>query len=285
MSRLLLTGATGFIGSHLVKKFRAAGWEINALVRKIPERKTDGVEYMLFDLENPQLPALDFQIDAFIHAAYVKPSRDDTSYAANLHATKILVDAMEAKHVPVKIFLSSLSAKENAASGYGKQKFDLAQFFSGAGGTIIRAGLVIGNGGLFHAMQKHLRTKRTIPLFGDGDQPVQTVHVDDLVDSIYKITANQVKGEFVIAEETPVPYEEFYRELALRLGVKPRFVKVSYGAAAALISFANFLGRELPVTKDNLLGLKQMEFVPSSGDLKKLGIKLRPWKESLELRS
>ncbi|MEA2488306.1 MAG: hypothetical protein QOH21_98 [Acidobacteriota bacterium] len=50
MSRLLLTGATGFIGRQLALAAVARGWEVHAPVRVVPEERVDGVEYHAVDL-------------------------------------------------------------------------------------------------------------------------------------------------------------------------------------------------------------------------------------------
>ncbi|MBI3510769.1 MAG: NAD(P)-dependent oxidoreductase [Bacteroidetes bacterium] len=279
--KLLLTGATGFIGSHVQNIFFREGWEVTALARKIPERKINGVKYIPFDFENPSLPGLGEQFDAFIHAGYVKQQKGKNISEINLKATKFILDHLKGQLNCHQIFISSLSSKENALSEYGKQKFEIEKLFSGKDSCVVRAGLVLGNGGLFSSMKKYLEKKNIIPLFGDGKQPVQTVHIDDLVHAIRKISNEKQTGKFVIAEDEPIAYREFYSLLCEKLGKKPRFVRAGFGIASFLISTASSMGIELPVTKDNLLGLKQMEKVSSKKDLEKLGIELRSWKESL----
>ncbi|HLG03616.1 MAG TPA: NAD-dependent epimerase/dehydratase family protein [Bacteroidia bacterium] len=278
---LLITGGTGFIGSHICRKFIEEGWHIVSLVRKIPAVKTDAIDYMLFDLKKPVVPELPSTIDVFIHAAFVRHARPEGIYNANLNSAKMLLDAIAPQNIPVKLFISSLSAKEHAASAYGRSKFDISQLFLASGGSVVRAGLVLGKGGLFLSMWKYISSKKIIPLFGDGLQPVQAVHIDDLVDCIYKITTQQFKGTFVVAENVPVSYKQFYTALAAMAGVNPRFVRLSFGATTTLLKVAEFFGKEMPVTSDNLLGLKEMEYIPSAADLKLLGIQLRDWKTSL----
>jgi nucleoside-diphosphate-sugar epimerase len=279
MPTLLLTGSTGFIGSHLQKKFLAEGWKIVALVREIPTVAETNVEYIHFDLSAPEKLSLPENIDAFIHAAYLKQSKGIDSLHQNVAAAGQLLEAT--KNIPSRIFLSSLSARENALSIYGRQKYSIGKMFLANGGTVVQAGLVLGNGGLFAAMQKHLSKSRIIPLFGDGMQPVQTVHIDDLVEAVFKIVAEKRIGDFVIAEDTPVPYREFYAGLCKSLGVKPRFIRAGFGITSLAIGLANIFGITLPVTKENLLGLKQMERIESKTDLEKLGLQLRSWEESL----
>lgn len=67
--RILITGAGGFLGSHLTRHL-AATHEVTALVRRLPSQPIVGVHYVTQDLSQPlqrgQLPA---RLDAIIHQA------------------------------------------------------------------------------------------------------------------------------------------------------------------------------------------------------------------------
>ncbi|HEU4716887.1 MAG TPA: NAD(P)-dependent oxidoreductase [Bacteroidia bacterium] len=280
---LLITGSNGFIGSHLLRMFLEQGWKVTALVHRVPEKKIPGVIYHESDLAAATIPPVAGTADAFIHCAYVKQEKNTDAFSANVNGTKKLLEFAGALHIPVKIFISSLSATEHALSGYGRQKYELEKLFLADGGTVIRAGLVLGDGGLFGSMKNYLQRRSIVPLFGDGRQPVQTVFIDDLANVVVKVANEKITGRYVIAEDRPVPYREFYAELCASLGVKPKFIRCSYGLAAFLVTLAGFAGMQLPVTKDNLSGLKQMARVPSAADLEKLGVNIRTWKESLAI--
>lgn len=253
-----------------------------APVRKIPETKIPGVEYQVYDLRSTKKPALPETIDAFIHAAYIAQGKNNNAFQENTESAKQLLQAVESKNTKHKIFLSSLSADTNAVSVYGKQKAAIEKLFLDSAGTAVRAGLVLGNGGLFASMRNYLASKNLIPLFGNGQQPMQYVHVNDLVLSIKKIIDQNAKGLFVIASPVPVPYREFYQQLCASLGKKPKFLRLPFWLAGFMIGFAEMLGMKLPVTKDNLLGLKTMKEIPSADDLKKIGIELRSLEASFK---
>jgi nucleoside-diphosphate-sugar epimerase len=277
---LVLTGATGFIGKHIASWFVAKGWNVVAVVRSSPEVHLLHVLYCKHDLSRSESVCLPDDIDVFIHAGYIKHENNVNAFQLNKQSSSQLLTALENKNVKQKIFLSSLSADTNALSVYGKQKAAIEDLFLQENGTVIRAGLVLGNGGLFGAMRQYLKIKNKIPLFGSGEQPLQTVYIDDLVKALDVIIEKDLKGKFVIATEETVPYKEFYSTLAASVNVTPRFMKIPYWFAEFGIVMSKMLGRKLPVTKDNLLGLKQMKKIESSADLKKLGLQLRDYKES-----
>lgn len=277
---LVLTGANGFIGKHIATFFVTKGWNVVAVVRNSPEQHLLHVVYTKHDLAGSETVCLPDDIDVFIHAGYIKQTNGIDAFQLNKQSSTQFLDTLKNKNVKQKIFLSSLSADHNALSVYGKQKAAIEDLFLAENGTVIRAGLVLGDGGLFGAMREYLKINNKIPLFGTGEQPLQTVYIDDLVKAIDIIISKNLKGKFIIATEESVPYIEFYRALASTVNVTPRFMKIPYWFAEFGIAVSKFMGRRLPVTKDNLLGLKQMKKMDSSGDLKKLGIKLRGYKES-----
>lgn len=279
---LLLTGATGFIGNELLQHFRTRGWNIVALVRKEPAKKTPGVIYRHFDLVSPLLDSDTFEkIDAFIHAAYVKAGKGADAVSVNTQSSRQLHDAALRAEVKQNIFISSLAARSNAVSEYGRQKFTIEKIFSGANDAVIRPGLVLGEGGLFANMRKHAGKGGRIPLFGGGKQPLQTVHVADLVSIIDKIISQRATGSYTVAEPEPVPYRVFYEELCRTLGVTPRFLHTPYWFANVALRTAETLGINLPANSDNLLGLRTMQAVDSKTSLEKFGVAVRNYRESL----
>jgi NADH dehydrogenase len=277
---LVITGVTGFIGKHIAAYFVARDWHVIGIVRNVPLKHEKNILYFNHDLVSTECISLPDDIDVFIHAGFIKQEDGIDAFELNKKGAENLLDSLSKKNVGSKIFLSSLSADANAASVYGRQKAAIEDLFLKANGTIIRAGLVLGDGGLFGAMRKYLKTNNKIPLFGDGNQPLQTVFIDDLVLAIDKIISKKLFGKFVVACDEVVAYREFYKELAKSLGVKPRFIRMPYWFAALGIKMAQRFGKKIPIAKDNLLGLQQMKKLHSVEDLKKIGVNLIDYKES-----
>ncbi len=130
-------------------------------------------------------------------------------------------------------------------------------------------------------MRKHVGKGGRIPLFGGGKQPLQTVHVADLVSVIDKIISQRITGLCTVAEPEPIPYRVFYEELCRTLGAKPRFIHTPYWFVNVTLRTAETLGIRLPVNSDNLLGLKTMQAVDSRMSLEKFSVSVRNYRESL----
>lgn len=275
---ILISGATGFVGNALVQFFAGNGDRVIGLVRK----KTDAFESRAFDLHEQTVPENLFTgVDVFIHAAYVKQTGNEDTYTINVAGTQRLLDAARNAGVQQVVFISSLAAHAAALSVYGKQKFAIEKIVSEAGHTVIRPGLVLGNGGLFASLSAHLEKSNKIPLVGGGEQPLQTVHIDDLVHAIAAAVQHKQKGVFTVAEKPAIPYRQFYELLAASKNVKPVFIRVPYWFMKTAIGIAGLIGMKLPVNKDNVLGLQAMQFDDPEKSLQQLGVTVRPAAQSI----
>jgi dihydroflavonol-4-reductase len=98
MSRYLVTGATGFLGSHLVKRLRASGHEVVALCRRAePSLVAEGAEVRLGDvLDAASVRAAAEGCDGLFHGAgrvSRKPEDAEALYRLHVDGTKITLDA------------------------------------------------------------------------------------------------------------------------------------------------------------------------------------------------
>jgi dihydroflavonol-4-reductase len=110
--RVLVTGATGFLGSHIVDHLLAAGHQVRALVRSLPQR--GDIELILGDVTRPGslAPAMD-GCDAVIHSAAVltfKASEAARQREVNVEGTRNLVEATRAAGIRRLVYTSSVAA-------------------------------------------------------------------------------------------------------------------------------------------------------------------------------
>lgn len=272
-----ITGATGFIGSHLVAHFAGCGWQVLALSRSVPGTTLPGVKYVKYDLRDRVDDRLFSGVDFLVHGAYI-----ENEIHANVEGTKRLLEASRQHGLKRKVFISSVSAHEQALSRYGKHKYLCEQLFDAEADSIVRPALVLGHGGLFQRMSAYLRNKPVIPLISGGRQPMQIVWIHDLLLAIEKILISDSRGIFTIAHPEVVLYKEFYSKLGHALGVSPRFIFLPYWAVSSALSLAATFGLTLPISKENLLGLKAMKAIDSKQDSEKLGISLCSLSEALQ---
>ncbi|MBF0359695.1 MAG: NAD(P)-dependent oxidoreductase [Oligoflexia bacterium] len=172
--KILVTGSTGFIGSHICEQLASEGHQVLALVRK--QKKWENLSTScscsakkfkfitpIFDSIDPEgswawIDRLPADLDVVVHTAGVVHShRPSEFYRTNLTATSILVEKLKRKyafnHKLKFIFLSSLSAaptiKSMPVGHYGRSKLLAEEFLiknapSNWNVEIIRPPIVIG---------------------------------------------------------------------------------------------------------------------------------------------
>src|SRR3989338_7778708 len=138
---ILVTGASGFIGSHLVRELIAKGHHVRCLVRSdcsLP----DGAEAFLGDMRSPKsLLAATQKVDAVYHLAAStseKASSSQESFETNVQGAEYLVEACRKNKVKRLIAVSTQSTKRRKQGNYGftKQKADEIFMRSGLDWTI-----------------------------------------------------------------------------------------------------------------------------------------------------
>jgi nucleoside-diphosphate-sugar epimerase len=277
----VITGANGFVGTHLVERFSSAGWDVRALVHRDPAARLPGVTYQTWTLNDPLPPETLAGSECVIHGAFVKYD-DPGASELNLAGSRRLVAECRAAGVGRTVFLSSMSARPGALSRYGRDKFSLQGEFGGPNELVVRPGLVLGKGGLFHGLRQFVARGRVVPLIGGGRQPIQTVHIDDLAAAIQAGVRLNLSGTVTVAERHPIPFKELLAETARLLGVRPVFVPVPYIAVDIAMRVAGLLRVRLPVSADNLLGLRGLEAYDVTADLERLGVDVRDYRASLQ---
>ncbi len=277
MPIVVITGANGFLGSNLVKYFSRKDWKVRALVHNEPKEKLQGVEYFSHNLSlNPEQKYFE-GADYFIHCAYAKNSVD-----ININGTTSLLEMSRKSGVKKNIFISSISSNEKALSIYLKQKWACEKLFNQPNDLVIRPGLILGNGGLFGQMRDYLKKKSLIPIISGGQQSMQTIWIEDLAQAIDNCIDKNISGLLTIASPEKLTYKQFYTNLCATLNTKPAFVSVPFGLQYFLLSLTETIGIKLAISRENLLGLKQLKYVDTTENLKEIGISLKECQESLK---
>ena len=121
--RIALSGATGFVGGHVVDAALAAGHEVVALTRR-PKRARAGVEWVAGSLEDQaSLATLAKGADAVIHIAGVISATERGGFEqGKVIGTGAVLAAAEAAGVARFVHVSSLAAREPGLSRYGASK-------------------------------------------------------------------------------------------------------------------------------------------------------------------
>ena len=253
--RVLVTGASGFIGGPSCAALAARGHEVVALVRR-PGSEPAGTRAVAGDLtDGPGLVAAFAQVapDVVLHlAAETGAQRDEAKLrAANVSGLEHLIGACRAVDPPPRVvFVSTVVTGDGqgrlltedqplpveTAYGRSKQEGEQLLLASGLDVCIVRPCHVYGAGGWYaHEIVARLRQPGRLAIVGRGDNAWDMVHVDDLAAACALAVEQGRAGEiYHCADDTPTTYREFVTRTAQALGVgRPRSIPVALARLVA----------------------------------------------------
>jgi len=282
--RIAITGSNGFIGKELVSFFLSSNHEVLLLQRREPDSLPNRSTYQRYDLSLPELMPDLTGVDVLIHAAYMPYTPTNNASEKNIKGTMALYTLCIEKGIQF-VFLSSMSAHENALSQYGKHKLQLEKLLDPGKCLILKLGLVIGKEGLFNRINNSLNKMPITILIDRGKQMVQPVYIGDVVKVIAKCITEKRTGSYTVAVNRAYSMKELFSTIAAKAGKKPVFISVPYWVVNSGIRLIELLHLPFPVSRENLLGLKQLHTTDTSSDIQRLGITLLDLQQSIDSSS
>jgi nucleoside-diphosphate-sugar epimerase len=258
--KVLVTGATGFVASHLVPALAAEGHDVLALGHDA-SRLPDGAEPVVVDLRRPaQLP----YADAVVHLAQANvPFPDGAAdlFAVNTAATAALLEHARRAGATSFVFASSASVyglgervfREDdapAASDFYAATKIAAERLVGAyddllGTTSLRLVAPYGPGQrnrLVPALIDRVRGGRAITLADGGRPRMNPVYVDDVV-RVIRAALDSPVGVVNVGGDEAVTIRELGEAIGAAVGVEPSFE--AGGTAAGDLVVENSRFREI----------------------------------------
>ena len=273
-TRVLVTGGTGFIGSHLVDALTEQGVRPRVLVRptsdiaRLARDQANKVELVAGALEDhDSLTQAVSQVDTVFHLAAVTKAHTEEEYLrANAEGTQRLVQAMRAAQPRPRrlVYLSSLAAVGPARDGqpveprdaphpitaYGRSKLVGEQACFAASDAfevvMLRTPVVYGPREKDFFLLFRLAARGVLPLPAGPESVVQLVHVTDLVQGMLRAaTMPAARGIYHVAESRSYGWSEIATRMSQAVGRSVRTVRiprflvqmaatVSEGGAAAI---------------------------------------------------
>lgn len=294
---LLITGATGFIGTHLTKLLVNEGHEVTALVRTESKRKLlpSNVKIIkgdlsIFEDENLVLPPFDI----IIHLAGVIFAPNKAAYLAyNYEAVKTLVACVQRQDWTLKRFLfaSSLAAsgpsdgdmslmeqsQSTPIEAYGKAKLKTEQFLATITTfptTSFRPAIVLGAGDE-HTLTLFKMAKNRVGMSVNGKpQYLSFVDIDDLNEAILKMMAamDNKHHTYFVAHPQTITNIQLFKTLATVVKRNVFIIPLPKVLLYLAMQIASVMAQTLGIK--NQLDAKQYQqlthhFVCSSKKLKK----------------
>jgi nucleoside-diphosphate-sugar epimerase len=254
--RILVTGASGFLASHLIPVLRERGHSVRALVLPSSDRtplRQAGVDIHTGDVRLPgTLAGAMRQVDAVFHLAAAigvrRPLRE--YYAVNVTGTENVCRAAVAAGVKRLVHVSSTSVYEQGLGVPVDETFPLAPppdpyAESKAAGdmlvqrliadehlpaSIVRTSTIFGPGDHlnFGRIADRLLAGTSI-VIGSGRNRVPVAFVDDVVRGLLLVLEHQAAGEvYNITDDRCPTQRELLEEIADQVGARPPRIHVPY---------------------------------------------------------
>ena len=271
-----VTGASGFIGRHLVKALSDAGWRTRLLLRSEPaEAQWRDVRPQVVAGSLGDAAALSRLVDGadvVIHlAGLIKAARQADFFRVNRDASETLAQTTR-QIAPAAHFIavSSLAAREPLLSDYAasKRAGEGAVLDSlGDRATVLRPPAVYGPGDSETLLFFQLARLRRVPLLGGPDARIAMMHVRDLVRLLANLATAKPSGKVLCAADArPEGYrwDELLGAAARAVGnPSPRFIQAPQSlltGAAVLGDIARLMGSASMLSSQKLRELRHPDW-------------------------
>lgn len=286
--RVLVTGATGFVGTHIIPVLQSKGYDVTCLVRNREKAKSSLPDNVIFwegDVtQADSLRGIADGIDYVIHLAavgHVSAVSDEAFrrfVETNEKGTKNLVNEFaESKQLKRFIHFSSTAAMgavrakiqneesvPNPVTPYQKSKKRSEEIIVEAykekefPGIILRPCMIYGPGG-YGEFYKFctLMKKGLFPKVGLGKNLTPLVYIDDVVEAAVLAMERGAVGEiYIIASSQSVPLDYLRDYIVGSIGINPPYIYVpcivAVLGARCIEMLSRFTHREPIVTYRNI---------------------------------
>jgi UDP-glucose 4-epimerase len=259
---IALTGATGFIGQHLLRELPKRGYRLRALLRRPTTVPVEAASAVIGDIVRPRnMAAALEEVDAIIHSAglahQMSGEPTDDYRVLNTEATINLAQAAQRAGVRRFIFLSSIRAQcghsadglvnesqvPHPTSDYGRSKLAAEQGLQGLDldWVALRPVLVYGPGvkGNMAALLRLAGSPYPLP-FGALKNRRSLLSLDNLVAAIDAVLAapGPLRRPFIVADREALTVAEIVAAMRRGLSRKPWLVPVPPALMHLLLGLA-----------------------------------------------
>ena len=289
---IFITGASGFVGGHLVDYLLAKGHRVRCLARSESAQKSlsaKGAEVISGDVTQPgTLHNILKPGDFVVHLAGIIGEKGGVTFES-VHSQGTANIVAEAKSAGVRHFFyqSALGADKNSWSGYLKTKAEAEDIVkhSGLRYTIFRPSIIIGPwDGFTGKLVEVLKLSPVLPIPGEGSAKFQPVYIKDWLACIGKVIEDP--DSYVSIYEIGGPEQLSYREMVVKLsramGQNRPVFNIPMGIMRLGASIFEKILSSPPVTPDQLRLLEQDNICDPKSIEKNFGLKPVKYEDALK---
>ena len=298
---IVVTGANGYVGGHLVARLLAGGESVRAVVRKgCRESEKEflgrlGAEVAETDFEDPAgfERALD-GATAIVHlVGSIERARRGGYHDLHTGKTRRLLEAARGSGAGARIvYLSAIGAASDAGNEYHRTKWEAEEEIrcSGREYRIVRSSLIAGRevGSRESKIVRRLAgmalDRRSVPVIGGGRNLLQPIYISDLVACLERAALGggphgdtwEVGGPEVLTMRR-------ITEIIVRsLGLERKIVSVPYPLAFALAVAARAIGMDRVINLDQVKMTRHDNVCRRNAAVEILNGRLVPFEEGMK---
>ena len=260
---ILVTGANGFVGRHVVHALREQERPVRSLVRdprKADKLQSWGSEVVQGDMTDPaSLRRAVAGAETVVHLVAIRQGKPEEFQRIMVQGTRDLLAAAQAAGAGRIVHMSALGTNEQSKDvvPYYGAKWAMEQDVQASGlpFVIFRPSFVFGRGGgILPTFRKLAKIAPVTPIIGSGEQRIQPLWVDDVAAYFVKAIDDQAATNrtFELGGPDVVSWNEFWERLKRALGVRRPSMHVPIGFMRLNALVTERLPGEIPLTRDLL---------------------------------
>lgn len=293
---ILVDGATGFLGSHLVAALLSNGADVRCLVHS-GAKKEDidvleklGAKIIQGNLSDDSMPVNDAfkNVKVAVHLiGSIAPRKGLSHEDLHVGMTRAFIEKAKVAGVESIVMVTALGTHKDAPSSYHSTKYLAEQCLreSGISSVILRPSLLVGrqigrrDSKLVQRLLTVIATKKAIPLVNGGANKLQPLFIGDMAEAavvcIDKLTDAQYRDSFSKQEpielggDEVLPMHDFVGKLMNIVHTEKSIIKLPYPVAMAIAAVAEML-QDVPVLSKDQVKLSMRDNVCSANKIEEL---------------
>ena len=262
---IAISGASGYLGQRIKNELLLKNFNVISLCRNAKNKNE-----LNFYLGKESIDSIEFKknkIEVLIHCAWdMSNLSEKESHKTNVVGSRKLLDEALKGGVKKIIFISSMSAFIGCKSTYGKNKMIVENYFLRKGATIIRPGLIWGEGdlgGMFNKLNNIAKMFPICPVI--SKTYIFMIHETDLIKflitKIQKRTfANKV---YTLAFPKAISFNDVVIECSKINKRRIILIPMPWQIFYVTLKLIETLNIPFPIKTDNLMGLIKTNPIPN----------------------
>ncbi|MGQ9495447.1 MAG: complex I NDUFA9 subunit family protein [Thermoanaerobaculaceae bacterium] len=259
--KVLLTGATGFVGRALLQALLQRGFTVVALARRHPHQEpAPGLVRVAADVVNEGWESWAEGCEAAIHLVGIireLPKENVTFHRIHVQGTARVLEACEKLGIARYLHMSAVGANPQGLTAYHRTKGQAEELVkaSSLSWTIFRPSVIFGPGdGFTSTLARVIKGFPVVPVFGDGSYPLQPVAVEEVAQAFaLSLDKPETVGQVIeLGGPEVLTYLQVLQRVARALGKKRFFLKLPINVVRFGVKLATKFLPNPPITSDEL---------------------------------